>query len=659
MDLTLTPRWAIELASAHPVARFAAEELRRTLQRLGAPALPIVTQADGPRIVLRHGPGGDAFLRATDHAGMLLRGDGPRGLLYAVYDLLEALGCRWVVPGPAGEFLPRRERVVLPAEGLADRPAIARRSLVLGHDLFLADAEAWIAWAAQNRLNTIFVHTIGHGPAIGACRLATWRRRRRVLLPRLTERGLDLELGGHHLRDLLPRRLFTTQPDLFRVADGYRTPDHNFCPSNPQSLALLRQHATAFFQTYPEAQVYHLWPDDLLSGGWCACPSCASLSPSDQSLLAANALAEALAALRPTASVSFLAYHTTEAAPQVVRPHAQVELLFAPRPRSYAQGLGDPQSRLNPVYATQMAEQRAAMGGPVAVFDYYLDAILFKSALPPLAQVIAADMRYYRSQGVAAVHALMTGDRPWLAAPINAYLFARLAWNPEHDPAALLATYAEVRAPRSPAALQRVYTTLEHAWQAVLDRSPAEAALRREVRNQRDPILAPPLDVLDYMAAARPDCELRLERMGRMQADLLAGQAAWDAVMQSAFADRATLEAERAEWEVAAGVLRFLLLRQQLYVMAARGAERVALQQGLAAAQAGLDHLLAWAQTHVPAAARPGHLLLRTILQLHLDQLADQHIALPWQRATLRARRALLLRNLAGDPRLVWELVRR
>ncbi len=659
MDLTLTPSWTIQVTSTHPVARFAATELQRTLQRLGAPALPLVDLAQAPRILLRHGPHGDGFLRATDQAGMVLRGDGPRGLLYAVYDLLEALGCRWVVPGVAGEVIPRLGRVVLPAQGLADRPAIPRRSLVIGHDLFLAEAEAWITWAAQNRLNTIFIHTIGHGPALGACRLTTWRKRRRDLLPRLTERGLDLELGGHHLRDLLPRRLFTTQPDLFRVAHGQRTPDYNLCPNSPQALDLLRQHATTFFTTYPEANVYHLWPDDLLSGGWCACPCCADLSPADQSLLVTNTLAEALAAVRPSAKLSHLAYHATEAAPLVVRPHPQVELLLAPRSRSYAHGFGDAHSHLNTLHITQMNANRAAFGGPVAVFDYYLDGLLFKSAPPPLAEVIAADMAHYRSQGVTGVHALMTGDRPWLLPPINAYLFARLAWNPEQDRVALLATYAQVRAARSPDALVRTYQAMERAWRAVLDRSPAEAALRRDLGHQRDPVLAPPLDVLDYMAAPRPDCELRLERMERIHADLLAGEEAWDVVLQSAFADRATLEDEHAEWEVAAGLLRFLVLRQQLYVMAARGAQRVALQQGLAAAQAGLDHLLAWAETHVPASARPGHLLLRTILQLHLDQIADQHIAMPWQRATLRARRAMTLRNLAGDPRLVWELVRR
>jgi hypothetical protein len=666
LDLTLSPTWTIELESDCPVARFAAEELRRTLQRIGAPALPVLPRAPGPRIALRHGLAGDGFLRAPDQGGLLLRGDGPRGLLYAVYDLLEALGCRWVAPGPDGERLPRYARVTLPATGLADRPALAGRGLIIGHDHFLAQAEPWLEWAARSRLSTIFIHTIGHGPAIGACRLSSWRVRRRALLSRIAERGLEIELGGHHLSDLLPRRLFRERPELFRHDGQGRTPDRNFCPSHPETQALLRTNGAAFFRRYPEARLYHLWPDDLLGGGWCACPRCAGLSPADQALLAANTLAETLAELRPDARVSYLAYHDTEQAPRALTPHPQVELLFAPRPRSYAQGIGDPTSPINVAYAARLDENVGVFkrGFPsletlptASIFEYYLDGILFKSSVPPLPEVIAADLGHYRDSGVRCVHALMTGDRPWAFPPLNAYLFARLAWSPEQDTAALLFAYAEARAPRTPEALVRAYAVLGQAWHAALDRSPAEADQRRELGDSRDMVAAPPLDVLDYMAAPRPHCERRMERLRDIEDDLALGRAAWDEVLGAAFADEPTLAAERAEWELGAGLLRFLALRQQLYVLAERGAARAVLGQSLAAAQAALDELLAWARNHVPPRARAGHLLLRAILQLHLDHINDRELALPWQRAALRARRALGARALLGDLRLAAELL--
>lgn len=644
MDLSLTPAWSIELTSDAAPARLAAAELQRSIRRIGGPALPIVAAAPGPRLALRHGPAGDGFVRAPDAQGLLLRGDGPRGLLYAAYDLLEALGCRWLGPGPDGERLPRHERVRLPGEALADRPAIAGRGLIIGHDLFLDEAEGWVAWAARARLNTIFIHTIDDGLALGACRLERWAARRAAVLPLLRERGLRLELGGHHLRDLLPRGLFRARPELFRHDGRRRTPDFNCCVSSPEALAIMGERAAALFARFPEAEVYHLWPADILGGGWCRCPRCAPLSPADQALTATNAVAEALAAVRPGARVAYLAYHDTEAPPGLVEPRPNVELLFAPRPRSYARGLGDPASPQNAAYAARLAANLARFGGPgagrSAVFEYYLDGILFKSAPPPLPAVIAADMRHYRDAGVGAVHALMTGDRPWLAAPLNAGLFARLAWDPERDPARLLDAELAARAPRSPAALRAAYDGLGAAWQAALDLHPAELAARVEHTALRDVVAQPPADVLDFMAAPRPHSERRLERLRAARDQLARGRAAWAEVSAAAFADAPALAAERAEWEAGALLIELLAARQELYVLAGRDAPRQRLAAAFAAAQAALDALQAWAAAHVPAPARAGHGLLRAILQLHLDRIYDERLAPPWRRAALRARRA-------------------
>lgn len=501
--MLLTPDWTISLVGDHPTARLAATELQRTLQRIGGPALPIgVANPDGQRILLRHGTSGDGFTRMSDGQGMQLRGDGPRGLLYAVYDLLEALGCRWFGPGPSGEHLPRYEQVTLPTETLADRPAIGGRCLIIGHDLMLADGEQWIIWAARARLNTIFIHTISARLALGACRLQRWQARRRTLLPLLLERGMQLELGGHHLRDLLPRARFQRSPELFRFDGRRRTPDHNCCTGNPATLKILAQATIAFARRFPEAAVYHLWPDDILFGGWCSCPLCRDLSPADQALRAANACAAGLAEVRPNARLAYLAYHDTEAPPQQVTPAANVDLLFAPRPRSYAHGIGGAESALNRVYSSRLAANIARFGPQrSAVFEYYLDGILFKSAPPPLPEVIAADMRHYRNAGVQSVQVLLTGDRPWHAIPPNAALFARLAWEPDADPSALLAEIAAARAPRTPEALYQAYCALGQAWRAALDHDPAERPTL--LLNLRDLVSQPPTDILDMMARRR------------------------------------------------------------------------------------------------------------------------------------------------------------
>jgi hypothetical protein len=110
---------------------------------------------------------------------------------------------------------------------------------------------------------------------------------------------------------------------------------------------------------------------------------------------------------------------------------------------------------------------------------------------------------------------------------------------------------------------------------------------------------------------------------------------------------------ERAEWELSAALLDFFTLRQQLYVLTARGAPIAVLIEALDQAQSALEQLLRWAEHYVPASAKANHLLLRTLFQLQLDQVADRHLLSPLQRLTLRACRAgRLTRLLPGLLRL-------
>lgn len=655
--IVLTATWVIELSSTDPVAQFAAQELRRTLQRCGAPPLPIVKQAQGQRISLDCGADGDGFVRAPDLAGLMLRGDGPRGLLYAVYDLLEELGCRWVAPGPTGEWLPRHERIVLSPVAVASRPALPGRCLIIGHDFFLDQAEEWIIWAARNRINTIFIHTIDHGLALGACHLWRWRVRRAKLLPLLRERGMQLELGGHGMANLVPRALFRSIPTAFRFNGQNHSPDHNFCPSSAEAQALLRRNGAAFFQNYPEATVFHLWPDDILGGGWCACPNCCDLSPSDQALMATNELAAVLEQINPQARLAFLAYHDTTTPPRQVQPRPNVVLTYAPRSRSYAHGIGAAHSPVNRPFHQHLCAYLSCFGAKHTpqpnsahrVFEYYLDGILFKSALPPLPQVLCADLRAYRDMGVHSVQALMTGDRPWLAAPLNAYLFARLAWEPEQDPATLLAEYAAVRAPRGAAALVQAYNALASAWQPVLEITPAEQMFSRGQRQRRDWLNDPPCDVLDYMAAPRPLREHRLELLEATDPLLAQGRRAWEEVLAHAHAATPHLNAERAEWELGALLIRFVTLRQRLYVLEGRAAPQRALRAAFQAAQAALNALCDWGTAHLNRGRpRSNYHLLRMLAQFHLYALANRRLAWPWERLWLR---------LHGYARLAWLLL--
>jgi hypothetical protein len=162
-------------------------------------------------------------------------------------------------------------------------------------------------------------------------------------------------------------------------------------------------------------------------------------------------------------------------------------------------------------------------------------------------------------------------------------------------------------------------------------------------------VSSPPLDMLDTLGEPRRTAELRLEELRHAMAQLGQGRATWQLI--EAQEGAAPLADERAEWELSAALLDFFFLRQQLYVLAARSAPIAVLTEALDQAQSALEQLLRWAERYVPASAKANHLLLRTLFQLQLDQVADRHLLGPLQRLTLRARRASLLTRLL--PRLL------
>jgi hypothetical protein len=86
---------------------------------------------------------------------------------------------------------------------------------------------------------------------------------------------------------------------------GRRIGDHHFCPTNPQTIALLRRRIGPFLEPGNRGgRIYHLWPDRGSEHLWCACPACRAFLPREQIRLAVNALAAAIEERDPRARIS-------------------------------------------------------------------------------------------------------------------------------------------------------------------------------------------------------------------------------------------------------------------------------------------------------------------------------------------------------------------
>ncbi len=187
------------------------------------------------------------------------------------------------------------------------------------------------------------------------------------------------------------------------------------------------------------------------------------------------AVAETLADVNPNAQLAAISYLETED-PAESPPPPNVFMLWAPRKRCYGHDLSEADCAINePRYRGGFAELSRAFvargAAPTRVFEYWLDAILFKSCFPVFARV-GADIAAYRDAGVHTVQSLMVGPRNILGDWPAAWLYARLLWDPDADAADLLDRFSVVVL-GDPSATAHLFA-LDRAMNLALQLEPAD-----------------------------------------------------------------------------------------------------------------------------------------------------------------------------------------
>ncbi|MDR0452365.1 MAG: DUF4838 domain-containing protein [Treponema sp.] len=263
-------------------------------------------------------------------------GASERGLCNGIYDFLAALGASW--PKPGEEILPPPHpdhpteyplRAASAYQATAKEPGKLRR-LVIAGGAPPSRREDLVAWAARSRIDAL-VLPFAEKPRSPAGLAGKPGRDRESLLGLARQYALSVEIGGWGLGCLVSRRPFAKK-DIFRMEGGKRTRDYNFCPTNPDTIALLRTEARKRFNEYPETQVFHLWPDRDAEHLWCSCPSCRAFSREEQNRIAVSTVADVLAETNPGAKISYYEKTVeTDASPNEVGPRPNMfRLRFLP-----------------------------------------------------------------------------------------------------------------------------------------------------------------------------------------------------------------------------------------------------------------------------------------------------------------------------------------
>jgi hypothetical protein len=310
---------------------------------------------------------------------------------------------------------------VVQVSGTDDPKFITRGVVITPADLTLRD---WPERAKKAGLTTIGLH---HGASPSVVRQYIASDTGREFLANCRKLGLQVEYELHAMRELLPRDLFDTDPDLFRMNDkGERTPDTNLCVHSDRALEIASQNAVALGRAMrPTTSRYFLWGDD--GAPWCRCPNCAPLSDSDQALIVENRLLSALRRDDTKAQVAHLCYENTFSPPKEIKPDAGVFLEFAPLSLYGGKHTKD-EKDLARALAILDANLRIFPRDTAQILEYWLDVSAWSHWTKPAVELridkeaLARDLDAYAARGIRhittfavyidAEYVAQYGDRP-------------------------------------------------------------------------------------------------------------------------------------------------------------------------------------------------------------------------------------------------------
>jgi hypothetical protein len=275
-------------------------------------------------------------------------------------------------------------------------------------------SQKWIDRLKDLGTDTLGIHSVGGGSAHEyLARMIDSQKNDEVkaLFDIATENGLNIEYELHAASYLLPRELFDTHPEYFRVdVNGERTTNANFCVSNKEALDFVSNRAAELAEAlYASSDKFYFWLDDG-KDLHCHCEKCRELSSSDQQLILMNRILEELRKEDPEATLAYLAYYGTLTPPEKVKPADGIFLEYAPIDRDFHKPLADATDEKNAAQNKHLRALLDTFGKDGAkVLDYWLDNSLFSNwtkppkVFTPDEAVIQADFAYYRALGFSDI----------------------------------------------------------------------------------------------------------------------------------------------------------------------------------------------------------------------------------------------------------------
>ena len=382
--------YKIYTLSTHETVLFAAHELRKYLRMMMPECGHIEIGFDpaakeGFRLGLMQQLGldvsdaedpelDDILYIDTTESGGIIAGDNPRSVLLAVYEFLRQNGCRWLLPGPDGEYIP-----LVNIHGVQYRFAPSCRYRGWGTATAHEQAQmlAYVDFTPKLGMNLAMIEfTIPHSyyndyykhtrneenrppEPVTPDTVLQWKRQ---LEAEISLRGLQFHDVGHgFIADAFGVPAEEAPQGSLRVQDKVIPPENfryvaeingerklfkdisvytQFCMSSPEARTLFAQSVVRYARNHQNVDFLHVWLADG-SFNHCECAACRQKKPADWYLMVMNEIDALLTSEGLDTRIVFIAYTDTMWAPDTERlcNPARFSLCFAPITRTYARTL--------------------------------------------------------------------------------------------------------------------------------------------------------------------------------------------------------------------------------------------------------------------------------------------------------------------------------
>ena len=375
--------------------------------------------------------GDEGYAIAVSRGKIILSGGKTRGVLNAVYALLEEdLGWRYYA----------NDSIRLPKTNTLVIAPVARRYIpqLKLRDPFYACAFD-PAWSLRNRANSPY-----------------------AAVPE--EQGGRMDYAGmfvHTAGQIVPPdKYFKEHPEYFaQAADGTRNTGQ-ICPTHPDVVKIAIDYVRQVLKANPHTEIISVSKNDVRV--ICQCERCKKLRDAEGSdmanqLFLVNQVAQAIEAEHPNVTIDTLAYLDTIQVPKTVGPRKNVAI------RLCNDDVGSWQHPFTPAEQCDVAKLAKAWGAAhnrIYIWDYNVNFSHYLAPMPNL-DVMVANIRFWMNNHAEGIMLQGGYQGPAERDQFKSWVAAKLLWNPAWDERALARDFIQGYYGKAAPALEEYEALLE------------------------------------------------------------------------------------------------------------------------------------------------------------------------------------------------------